>query len=229
MLPQEESLDVLMEFLLHFGYSNVKGVHMDAIRQLASIVLKENVFNHEKKFYRQVVGGAMGSAFTLTLANIFMWKWEKQLVEKQISSNEIYGQYVLSEVFISLNKTLIFYFIVRYIDDIFLTSNESLETVNEMLDKANHIHPNIKLTRVVASSLPFLDVFIENNNGTIQTSAYHKVAAEPYVLPFKSDHPRHIFKNVIETALLRALRYSSTFETFNKERRSIELMLLYNG
>jgi hypothetical protein len=94
MLPQEESLNVLMEFLSHHGYQKVKGVPIGAIRKLAHIVLTENVFIYEKKFYRQILGGAMGSAFTLTLANIFMWKWEKQLVHRQIASNEIYGRYV---------------------------------------------------------------------------------------------------------------------------------------
>ncbi len=74
MLPQEESLNILTEFLVHFGYHKVKGIPFDAIRKLARIVITENVFIYEKKFYRQVIGGAMGSAFTLTLANIFMWK-----------------------------------------------------------------------------------------------------------------------------------------------------------
>ncbi len=94
MLPQEESLKILTEFLLQHGYHKVKGVPIDAIRKLARIVLTENVFVYEKKFYRQILGGAMGSAFTLTLANIFMWKWEKQLVHRQLSSNEIYGRYI---------------------------------------------------------------------------------------------------------------------------------------
>ena len=74
MLPQEESLNVLTEFLLQHGYRKVKGVPIDVIRKLARIVLTENVFIYKKKFYRQVIGGVMGSAFTLTLANIFMWK-----------------------------------------------------------------------------------------------------------------------------------------------------------
>jgi hypothetical protein len=92
MLPQEESLDVLTEFLLQFSYRKVKGVPIDAIQKLARIVVTENVFIYEKKFYRQVIGGAMRSAFTLTLANIFMWKWEKELVRRQLVSNEIYGR-----------------------------------------------------------------------------------------------------------------------------------------
>jgi hypothetical protein len=78
--------------LIKFGYHKVKGVPLDAIRKLARIVITENVFIYEKKFYRQVIGGAMGSAFTLTLANIFMWKWEKELVRQLTASNEIYGR-----------------------------------------------------------------------------------------------------------------------------------------
>jgi hypothetical protein len=92
MLLQEESPNILTEFLIHFDYHKVRGIPIDAIRKLARIVIIENVFVYEKKFYRQVVGGAMGSAFTLTLANIFMWKWEKQLVDRQLASNEIYGR-----------------------------------------------------------------------------------------------------------------------------------------
>jgi hypothetical protein len=104
-----------------------------------------------------------------------------------------------------------------------------LDTINQILDEANHFHPNIKLVPQLGTSVSFLDVLIENKNGTLATSVYHKEVAEPYVVPFKSDHPRHVFKNVIDTALMRAVRYSSTLSAFNKERRSIKLMFLYNG
>jgi hypothetical protein len=70
----------------------VKGIPIDAIRKLACLVITENVFVYEKKFYRQVIGGAMESAFTLILANIFMWKWKKEFVGRQLASNEIYGR-----------------------------------------------------------------------------------------------------------------------------------------
>ena len=123
---------------------------------------------------------------------------------------------------------IVIYIIHRYIDDIFFTSNESVDNINQTLDEASQFHSNIKLTHQLGSSVSFLDVFIENNNGTLVTSVYHKEAAEPYIVPFKSDHPQHIFKNITDTALMRAMRYSSTLSIFNQERRSIKLMLLYN-
>ena len=92
MLPQEESLDILTRFLVQHGYNKVKGIPLDAIRKLARIVITENAFIYDKLYYKQIIGGAMGSPFTLTLANIFMWYWEKELVRRQTSLNEIYGR-----------------------------------------------------------------------------------------------------------------------------------------
>ncbi len=98
-----------------------------------------------------------------------------------------------------------------------------------MLETANKRHPNIKLIYEINSIVSFLDVEKKKQHDRLNTSVYHKPAAEPYVVPFTSDHPRHIFANIIQGALLRALRYSSTLKEFNDEQRAIKLMLLYNG
>ncbi|CAF1255732.1 unnamed protein product [Adineta ricciae] len=207
MLPQDEAVDILIEFLQIHGYTKVKSINLETIRALASVVLKENVFVYEKRIYKQVIGGAMGSSFTLTLANIFMWKWQKELVRRQDMSGEFYG---------------------RYIDDVFMIWNRSEKELIKLLDEANTWHPNIKLDYKIGQCLPFLDVLLANNNGILSTSVYHKPATEPYVVPYKSDHPRHVFRNVIQTALTRAIRYSSTFEAYQQEKCQIRLMLLYN-
>jgi hypothetical protein len=94
MLPQDESLDILEEFLREHNYEQVQGISIEVIRQLAHLVLKETAFVDGNKFYRQIIGGAMGSPFTLTLANIFMWKWEKNAICSALDSHEIYGRYV---------------------------------------------------------------------------------------------------------------------------------------
>ncbi|CAF5058169.1 unnamed protein product, partial [Rotaria socialis] len=68
-----------------------------------------------------------------------------------------------------------------------------------------------------------------NSNGALKTSVYHKEAAEPYVVPFGSDHPDHVFRNTIDTAITRAVRYSTTLSQFEEETRQMKLMFLYNG
>ena len=117
----------------------------------------------------------------------------------------------------------------RYIDDFFFTSNESKAKIEAILREANKFHPNIKLEANISHCVSFLDVSITNNNGILSSSVYHKSAAEPCVVSFISDHPRHTFPNIIQAALVRAIRYSSTLENFQKEYRTIRLMLLYNG
>ncbi|CAF2991923.1 unnamed protein product [Rotaria sp. Silwood2] len=98
MLPQEESLNVLAEFLRVHNCITVNSLSIDTIIELARVVLQANAFVYNKKFYRQIIGGAMGSAFTLTLANIFMWKWERQTILPKLASHEVYGRYVFSVV-----------------------------------------------------------------------------------------------------------------------------------
>ncbi|CAF4744289.1 unnamed protein product, partial [Rotaria sp. Silwood2] len=57
MLPQEEALNILMEFLHEHGYKKVKGIPLDTIRKLASIVLKENVFVYDNKIHLSYLAG----------------------------------------------------------------------------------------------------------------------------------------------------------------------------
>ncbi|CAF3420810.1 unnamed protein product [Rotaria socialis] len=88
-----------------------------------------------------------------------------------------------------------------------------------MLDQANNFHPNIKLVRQIGRNMPLIDEFIENSNGTLKTSEYHKEAAEPYPVPFVSDHDSHVFRNTVDTAITRAIRYSTTLVHFEEEIR----------
>ena len=121
------------------------------------------------------------------------------------------------------------FYLTRYIDDIFFTSNDSIHNVKKLFKEANNRHANIKLTSTIQNPNSFLDLNIKNVGEDFITSVYHKPSAEPYIVPYKSDHPRHVFANIIECALLRAIRYSSTVQEFNHERSAIKLMLLYNG
>ena len=98
-----------------------------------------------------------------------------------------------------------------------------------MLNSANDSYPNIKLTYEISNSISFLDLHIQNIDGQLQTSVHHKDSAEPYILQFKSDHSCQIYENIINTQLLRAVRYCSTLQEFNREQRYITLILHYAG
>lgn len=91
------------------------------------------------------------------------------------------------------------------------------------------INSIIKFDYKISKNLPFLDVLLTNDNGILRTAVYHKQAVEPHLVPYIPDHPRHEFGNIIKNTLTRAIRYSSTTEAFNHERRDIKFMLLHNG
>ena len=102
----------------------------------------------------------------------------------------------------------------RYIDDVFMTTNLAHEQIIVELEKAKTKDPNIGIIYSVASAVDFLDVAIENKDGQLKTSVFHKPAAEPCILPYLSDRPRNIHRNMVYGGLLRATRYSSNVEDF---------------
>ena len=109
-----------------------------------------------------------------------------------------------------------------------MTTN-SLNELNVQLNKIEKKDENIQITRSMGSTVEFLDVLVENNNGQLRTSVFHKPAAEPYILPFLSDHPRHIHRSTVKSQLIRAARLCSHVDEFDKERLNIEFTLLLNG
>jgi hypothetical protein len=71
-----------------------------------------------------------------------------------------------------------------------------------------------------------LDVTIINKNGQLKTCVYHKPTAEPYYLPYTSDHPHKYHRNIPYSALIRAAHLCSNVHDFNLERLHIEISLL---
>jgi hypothetical protein len=111
-----------------------------------------------------------------------------------------------------------------------MSSNMSVDAIRAKVDLMNQKdEKHIKITYSVGFAVEFLDVHIENCNGALSTCVYHKPATEPYVLPFSSDHPRHIHVNIPYEALLRAARLCSHVYAFDRERLDIEMILLLNG
>ena len=110
-----------------------------------------------------------------------------------------------------------------------MTTNLSLDQINELLDGENNKDENIRISRSIGSTVEFLDVGVDNNQGKLKTTVFHKPAAEPYIVPFLSDHPRHVHRNTIKGALFRAGRLCSNVQDFDRERLNIELTLLLNG
>ena len=93
MIPRDGALLALEQFLCkHAKNDRIHNMTVNTIIKMAHLVLDTNCFLFEGKYYQQIRGGAMGSPFTMTLANIYMLKWEQSLIEHQKSHNELYGR-----------------------------------------------------------------------------------------------------------------------------------------
>ncbi|CAF4236385.1 unnamed protein product [Rotaria sordida] len=110
-----------------------------------------------------------------------------------------------------------------------MATNQTVDEIKEELDKMKNKDVNININYEIHTSVNFLDITIKNNNGQLNTSLYHKPTAKPYILPYTSDHPRHIHRNIPYAALLRAARICSDVHDFNSARIRIDMSLLLNN
>ncbi|CAF3432854.1 unnamed protein product [Rotaria socialis] len=209
MIPREGAILALLRFLEeNSNEGKIGSLRIDSIMKLARLVLDNNCFVYNNKYYKQSRGGAMGSAFTQVLANIYMYYWEQDLIKYTTDHRGIYG---------------------RYIDDIFMATNQTAIEIEQQLKKMMNKDINIKINYEINTSVNFLDLTITNENGQLKTSIYHKPTTEPYILPFTSDHPRHIHRNIPYAALMRAARLCSNVNDFNSEQIRIDMSLLLNN
>ena len=96
MIPRDGAITALTRFCEKYSTDRKIGnLNIDTIVRLARVVLDTNSFAYKDKYYRQIKGGAMGSPFTMVLANIYMLEWEQDLIQHQARHHEIYGRLVL--------------------------------------------------------------------------------------------------------------------------------------
>ncbi|CAF2747679.1 unnamed protein product [Rotaria sp. Silwood2] len=207
MIPQIEGVLTLKKMLDFLQINKIKDLKVEAIIRLARFVMQNNYFKYDGQYYHQVREGAMGSPLTLTIANCYMFFYQFDIVRQISNSSGLY---------------------FRFIDDIFIVINWPERHFLKQIDRWNKFDENIQLSAHVNSYADFLDVHIENKDGQLFTTVYHKPSYEPYYLPFNSIHPIHMKKNIPFAMLLRAIRYCSTFEAYLKEKSTLRMALILN-
>ena len=108
----------------------------------------------------------------------------------------------------------------------FMTTNQTIDELHPVLEAAQTKDVNIEIESNISNSVNYLDVTITNDNGQLRTKVYHKPTAEPYYLPYTSDHPHRYHRNIPYSALLRAARLCSGVDDFNQERHRLDVSLL---
>lgn len=166
---------------------------------LLKINLIQNDFEFNSEFFLQVKGTAMGKKFAPSYANIFMAKWEE-------------GALATWPV-----KPLHYY---RFLDDIWGVWTESELEFRNFINHLNQFDHSIKVKHTLHSSeVTFLDTVTYKGNDFAKThhlqfKVHFKETDTHALLHKKSFHPKHTFKGVIKSQLLRFQRISSKTEEF---------------
>ena len=119
-----------------------------------------------------------------TYANIFMWKFEKNLLDN------------------CTDKPFLF---LRYIDEILSIWQQGEDKLEQLHAYVNSIHPNINLTLTSsATNIPYLDVSVSSDGTNIHTSIYTKSTDSYGYLHYNSFHPMHIKKCIVYYQLVQS-------------------------
>lgn len=157
--------------------------------KLLEIILKNNDFSFNNEFFLQILGTAMGKVFSPSLANLYLL----ELDEKARTGFKI--------------KPILF---IRYLDDIFFIWPGSIGELTQFQDFLNSLIKDIKITfEYDLFKINFLDVTIYKSGNKLLTKTYFKETDTHQLLHMSSFHPKHVFKGLIKSQLLRFKRLSS--------------------
>lgn len=171
------------------------------VLELLQLCLENNDFIFNKEWYLQTYGTPMGRKFAPNYANLFMAQWEKEALAKCPLLPDCY---------------------LRFLDDIFLVWPHSEQEFWTFFNTLNDHHPTIKLKATIhKESVDFLDVTVYkgqrfNTSGQLDTKVFFKPTDSHELLHKKSFHPKHTFKGIIKSQIIRFFRIcnnKSDFET----------------
>ena len=168
--------------------------------QLLEINLTRNDFVFNEQFYLQIKGTAMGKKFAPAYANIFMAKWEEEVLDKcQIKP--------------------LYYF--RYLDDIWGIWPGSESDFKLFMSILNSHDPSIQLTYELSdSTIDFLDTTIYkgpefNSTSNFDIKVFFKPTDTHALLHKSSFHPKHTYKGLVKSQLLRFNRICTNKSDFD--------------
>ena len=205
-IPHNEGIDACRRFL---DTRTDKHIPTETLCDLLRIILTMNNFTFNQQNYLQIHGTAMGTKMAPSFANLFLGIFETNAL-----SNAPFHPHTWW----------------RYLDDIFMIWTEGLDHLKIFVDYLNNIHPTIKFTSNHSlTNIPFLDVMVSLNNGTIETDLYTKPTDKHQHLLSSSCHPQHTKKAIPFSLALRIRRICSTDTNFTLRLNELRTYLLARG
>lgn len=171
------------------------------ILQLLELSLTRNDFEFNSEYYLQIKGTAMGKKFAPAYANIYMAHWE----ESALAS--------------SLIKPFLYF---RFLDDIWGIWTDTERSFMDFIEHLNHHHPSIKVKFTLDSErINFLDTITFKgpdfeDTHRLDVKVFFKDTDTHALLHRGSFHPKHTFRGIVKSQLLRFSRICTRQEDFHE-------------
>jgi hypothetical protein len=194
-------IDVAMKNYIHNDVTQ-------GIEQLTNLVIEQNYFKMNSKYYHQSEGLAMGAPSSALLAEIYLQFLEHNLLLK--------------------HKILSYH---RYVDDILIIYNSLSTNINETLSDFNDLHHKIQFTieNEINSQMNFLDCTISRRHNNLHFGIFRKHTATDIMIRNDSCHPAEHKMSGMNYLINRITNYPITYSNLKKEIQIIDLLLTSNG
>ncbi|KAJ1161196.1 hypothetical protein NDU88_001683 [Pleurodeles waltl] len=165
--------------------------HTRMLLDLTRLVLENNVFLHDSRWFRQCQGVAMGAKFSPSYANLYMGQFEKIHLWSNCPSH--------------LTEHILYW--GRYIDDILAIWTGNASDLNILFEHLNTNDFNLVFThKVDTTKIEFLDLLLYITNNKIMSRLYRKPTACNSVLHAHSAHPLSQIRAIPYSEMVRIRR-----------------------
>lgn len=200
------------EAVRHFLYrdSSISITQCNFVMELLDFSMEHNHFWYGGAHYLQTKGVAMGAKFAPSMANLFMAKWEEDVVLKDSPPQLVMWR--------------------RFIDDVLFIWDGDINSVTTFLSVLNNNDRGISLTHEAsATQIHFLDLTITVVNGVITTSTHFKTTDRNSFIPLDSCHHKSWLSAVPKGQFLRLRRNCSDANEFHREALDLKSRFVIKG
>jgi hypothetical protein len=172
------------------------------IEQLTNLIIEQNYFEIDSKFYYQSEGLAMGApSSAFFLAEIYLQFLEHNQIMQLLKKHKIISYH-------------------RYVDDILIIYDTTNTNINNTLTDFNNIHHKIQFTieNEQNSLINFLDLTVTRQHNRFQFGIYRKNTATDILLRNNSCHPTEHKMSGIKYLINRISTYPLTNKNRNRRK-----------
>jgi len=194
-IPTSDAIQLIEDLLIE-----IKFIKREPIIYLLNLVLRNNYFQFNNKYYHQIQGTAMGTSCSVVYAILFMYQLERNIVKKY-------------------HNIIILY--KRFIDDIFMITQGPVDIVDKFTNEFNNLHHQIKVTwKKSIKEINFLELTIFKGERWINDlKVYQKPLNKFLYLPFSSFYTKSCKTALITGELRRFIRNSSSITDYLETKK----------